>query len=84
MADPHFVAVDWGTSGFRLWVMCKDGTVLAATSAPLGMSHLKRNDFNHVLKKASTLSALRKMCPPSSAAWRAQHKAGAKLPICVP
>lgn len=52
MADPHFIAVDWGTSGFRLWVMGKDGIVLAATSAPLGMSHLKRNDFDCVLEES--------------------------------
>ncbi|WP_424978685.1 2-dehydro-3-deoxygalactonokinase [Leisingera sp. S232] len=52
MTDTYFVAVDWGTSGFRLWVIGRDGSVLDSTTAPLGMSRLKRNDFDRVLEES--------------------------------
>ena len=63
MSAPHFVAVDWGTSGFRLWVMGKDDTVLASTSAPLGMSRLKRNDFDRVLEESLDTLGIAKEVP---------------------
>ncbi|MFV1800282.1 2-dehydro-3-deoxygalactonokinase [Phaeobacter sp. Ay1a-4a] len=63
MAAPHFIAVDWGTSGFRLWVMGKDGNVLASTSAPLGMSRLKRNDFDRVLEESLDTLGIAKDVP---------------------
>ncbi|MFS4580004.1 2-dehydro-3-deoxygalactonokinase [Phaeobacter sp. C3_T13_0] len=50
MADPHFVAVDWGTTSFRLWVMDEDANILATTSGPYGMSRLKPNEYDHALE----------------------------------
>lgn len=49
-ADTSFVAVDWGTSGFRLWGVALDRTVTATFDGPFGMSQLKRSDFGNVLE----------------------------------
>lgn len=54
---PSFIAVDWGTSSFRLWVVGARGEVLASADAPFGMSRLKRSDFANVLEE--TLTKLR-------------------------
>jgi 2-dehydro-3-deoxygalactonokinase len=51
MSLPSFVAVDWGTTGFRLWVMAAGGKILNATQGPFGMSRLKRRDFPNVLEE---------------------------------
>ena len=29
MSEPAFIAVDWGTTSFRLWLMSRSGAVLA-------------------------------------------------------
>jgi len=50
MGDVSFIAVDWGTSSFRLWALEADGTIAAASDGPFGMSHLKRSDFGSVLE----------------------------------
>jgi 2-dehydro-3-deoxygalactonokinase len=52
MKDVSFVAVDWGTSGFRLWVIAGDGTVVASCDGPFGMSRLKRSDYPNVLEES--------------------------------
>lgn len=49
MDDVSFVAVDWGTTSFRLWAMATDGSVLAAFDGPFGMSQLKKDEFGVVL-----------------------------------
>ena len=51
MVNPSLVAVDWGTSGFRLWVVGDDGTVIAHYDGPFGMSRLKPSDFSNVLEE---------------------------------
>jgi 2-dehydro-3-deoxygalactonokinase len=56
MSQASFVAVDWGTSSFRLWVMDADANILAATNAPYGMSRLKPDEYDLVL--AETLQVL--------------------------
>lgn len=45
-----FVAVDWGTSSFRGWLMAADGTVLAETRGPEGMLHCAGSGFEPVLR----------------------------------
>ena len=50
MGDVSFIAVDWGTSSFRLWALEADGTIAAASDGPFGMAHLKRSDFGNVLE----------------------------------
>ncbi|MBT7224348.1 MAG: 2-keto-3-deoxy-galactonokinase, partial [Marinovum sp.] len=45
MSQPSFVAVDWGTTDFRLWVMGAGGQILNATQGPFGMSRLKPDAF---------------------------------------
>jgi 2-dehydro-3-deoxygalactonokinase len=45
-----FVAVDWGTSSFRSWLMAADGTVLAESRGPEGMLHCATSGFAPVLR----------------------------------
>lgn len=45
-----FVAVDWGTSSFRGWLMAADGTVVAETRGPEGMLHCAGSGFAPVLR----------------------------------
>ena len=52
MSQPSFVAVDWGTTGFRLWVMDAGGQILNASQGPFGMSRLKPDDFGRVLEES--------------------------------
>jgi len=54
--SPAIVAVDWGTSSFRLWLMSRDGTVLAEHRSHEGMSEIAEHGFENVLE--SHLSAL--------------------------
>ena len=43
------IAVDWGTSSFRLWRMAADGAVLAESRGPEGMAHCLTTGFAPVL-----------------------------------
>ena len=52
MSQPSFVAVDWGTTDFRLWVMDAGGQILNATQGPFGMSRLKPDDFGRILEES--------------------------------
>ena len=54
--SPSIVAVDWGTSSFRLWLMSRDGTVLAEHRSHEGMSEVAERGFEMVLE--THLSAL--------------------------
>ena len=49
MGKPAFVAVDWGTSSFRGWLMAADGHVIAETRGPEGMLHCAATGFAPVL-----------------------------------
>lgn len=56
--SPAIIAVDWGTSSFRLWLMSRDGTVLAEHRSHEGMSEVAERGFEKVLEShLSTLSA---------------------------
>lgn len=46
---PAFVAVDWGTSSFRGWLMTADGQVIADTRGAEGMLHCASTGFAPVL-----------------------------------
>ncbi|BAM91767.1 2-keto-3-deoxygalactonate kinase [Bradyrhizobium oligotrophicum S58] len=48
-AAPAFVAVDWGTSSFRAWLMAGDGTELAESRGGEGMLHCATSGFAPVL-----------------------------------
>jgi len=56
MTEPAYVAVDWGTSSFRLWLIGKDGGVLAERRSGEGMTTAARTGFAEVLN--SHLSAI--------------------------
>jgi 2-dehydro-3-deoxygalactonokinase len=44
MPTPQFLAVDWGTSNLRAWVVDDAGAVIAARDFPLGVSRLPRGE----------------------------------------
>lgn len=44
-----FIAVDWGTTSFRLWHMLPNGEIASRAVGPFGMSTLARDDFEKVL-----------------------------------
>ena len=54
--EPAYVAVDWGTSSFRLWLIARDGSVLAERRSGEGMTTAARTGFMEVL--SSHLSAI--------------------------
>lgn len=49
MTEPAYVAVDWGTSSFRLWLIGKEGGVLAERRSGEGMTTAARTGFAEVL-----------------------------------
>lgn len=57
MTEPAFVAVDWGTSSFRLWLVDRTGQVLAERRSDEGMMAAAKAGFPGVLQ--SHLSAVR-------------------------
>lgn len=50
VAEPAFVAIDWGTSSFRGWLMSAEGTALAESRGPQGMLHCAGSGFAPVLR----------------------------------
>jgi len=56
MANPAYVAVDWGTSSFRLWLIGADGGILAERRSDEGMTSTAKTGFSTVL--ASHLAAI--------------------------
>ena len=48
--DAAYAAVDWGTSSFRLWLIGKDGGVLAERRSGEGMTTAARTGFAEVLQ----------------------------------
>ncbi|WP_342738205.1 2-dehydro-3-deoxygalactonokinase [Bradyrhizobium sp. B117] len=56
MTEPAFVAVDWGTSSFRLWLVDRAGHVLAERRSGEGMLAAAKTGFAGVLQ--SHLSAV--------------------------
>lgn len=51
MTAAAFVALDWGTSSFRLWSMDRHGAVLAEARDGAGMGNLKSADYAAVLDR---------------------------------
>ncbi|MDM9623779.1 2-dehydro-3-deoxygalactonokinase [Rhizobium sp. AC44/96] len=49
MTNPAYVAVDWGTSSFRLWLIGKDGSVLGESRSDEGMTTAAKTGFAAVL-----------------------------------
>lgn len=52
MSHASFVAVDWGTTSFRLWVMDTDANILAMTTGPHGMSRLRPDEYDQLLEES--------------------------------
>lgn len=67
MTEPVLIAVDWGTSSFRAYLVAGDGAILARQSNASGILSVKDGAFAPVLIEAV-------------AAWRSQHGA---LPILM-
>ena len=62
-AHQPFVAVDWGTSSFRLWSLSAKGEVTDRASGPFGMAGLDRNDFGVVLEERLDCLSIGKEIP---------------------
>lgn len=50
MSEPAFIAVDWGTTSFRLWLLSRSGEVLAERRSAEGMTTAMRTGFPEVLQ----------------------------------
>ncbi|MFS8047864.1 2-dehydro-3-deoxygalactonokinase [Rhizobium sp. BR 314] len=50
MTKPAFIAVDWGTSSFRLWLIGEDGSILAERRSGEGMTTAAQTGFAKVLQ----------------------------------
>ncbi|PST23629.1 2-dehydro-3-deoxygalactonokinase [Rhizobium sp. JAB6] len=50
MTKPAYVAVDWGTSSFRLWLIGEDGRVIAERRSGEGMTTAAQTGFASVLQ----------------------------------
>src|SRR5260370_34655688 len=50
MIQAEYVAVDWGTSSFRLWLIDRAGGVLAERRSPEGMMAAAKLGFAAVLQ----------------------------------
>jgi 2-dehydro-3-deoxygalactonokinase len=50
--SPRLVALDWGTSSLRAWLLGDAGAVLAEKSAPLGILKVPNGDFAAVFREA--------------------------------
>ncbi len=50
MTEPAYVAVDWGTSSFRLWLIDRAGQVLAERRSDEGMLAAAKAGFAAVLQ----------------------------------
>jgi 2-dehydro-3-deoxygalactonokinase len=80
---PFLVAVDWGTSSFRLWLMSADGTVLAEHRSHEGMSEVA-SGFETVLEAIFRACPYRSSFRSSSAAWPDHGRAGWRPAISTP
>lgn len=49
MTDAAFIAVDWGTTSFRLWLLSKTGEILAERRSSEGMTTAMKSGFETVL-----------------------------------
>jgi 2-dehydro-3-deoxygalactonokinase len=49
MTNPAYVAVDWGTSSFRLWLIGADGNILGERRSGEGMTTAAKTGFADVL-----------------------------------
>jgi 2-dehydro-3-deoxygalactonokinase len=47
--DARFVAIDWGTTSFRLWLVGRDGAVLGESRSREGMTTARETGFRTVL-----------------------------------
>lgn len=48
--DAFCVAIDWGSSSFRVWLLARDSKVLAESRGPEGMTHCVTSGFEPVLR----------------------------------
>lgn len=85
MDDVSFVAVDWGTTSFRLWALATDGSFMASCDGPFGMSQLKKDEFGVVLDADLEKLGIDKGVPVviCGMAWPARRRVGTKPRICL-
>src|SRR3954464_5131154 len=78
MSKAAYVAVDWGTSSFRLWLVDRAGDVLGERRSHEGMMAAGKLGFRPCCNRIWKPSTLRPGCPLSSAAWPAPGRGGLK------
>jgi 2-keto-3-deoxy-galactonokinase len=76
MSQAAYVAVDWGTSSFRLWLVDRTGNVLGERRSHEGMMAAGKLAFRPCCNRIWMPSAPRPGCPLSSAAWPAPGRMG--------
>src|SRR6516165_7723811 len=74
MSEAAYVAVDWGTSSFRLWLIDRAGQVLGERRSGEGMIAAAKVGFALVLQRTY---------PSSSAAWPAPVRDGSKPAMSI-
>ncbi len=46
----NWVAVDWGTTNVRFWLMSEEGKILSTKTSPMGMNRIKKDQYeDHLL-----------------------------------
>lgn len=63
MGNPSFVAVDWGTSSFRLWSLSGGFAVLGMRTGPYGMATLTPRNYLAVLEENLAALNIDAECP---------------------
>lgn len=49
--EPHFAAVDWGTSRLRVWLMSCEGTPMAERRSDEGMAQVAQSEYERALER---------------------------------
>ena len=85
-ASPFVIAIDWGTTNLRLWLLSDSGEILAHKTSDKGMSQLQKDDYPDVLNALiDDLSVARDVpvliCGMAGAASGWQDAGYAKVPL---
>ena len=78
MGKAGYVAVDWGTSSFRLWLIDRAGGVLGERRSQEGMMAAAKLGFAAVLQSHLDAVGAAMTCLSLSAAWRVPARDGSR------
>ncbi len=83
MKQAAYVAVDWGTSSFRLWLVDRAGNILGERRSHEGMMVAGKPGFATVLQSHLEAVGAAPGCPLSSAAWPVPEADGSKPDMSI-